>query len=326
MSFYFRSVPNFEYVSPNEYASISDYIQIKNLFRKNKIREDIIENLTYFTKYNVVGNERPDQIAEKFYGDVTLDWVVLLANNIINVRNEWPLDSNSFNVYLESKYENVYDIHHYETKEIKTSGGIVILPEKLKIPKDWRTNGNFIAANVKTISQLSCSIDGLVTATLNEGVKDLKIGNSITISNVDVSSYNGLFRVTSVFIPFNDGVVTSFTYQLNSAPSDLIPILSGDEIASLTINDGVTVGNSFLFEYYDQGNLTRIDSSIFLNAITNYDYELDLNNKKREIYVLKPNYLGIVLNDAESYSSYKLGGEQYINEKLKRADNIKLSS
>lgn len=326
MSFYFRSVPNFEYVSPDAEASISDYIQIKNLFRKNKIREDIIENLTYFTKYNVVGNERPDQIAEKFYGDVTLDWVILLANNIINVRNEWPLDSNSFNEYLESKYENVYDIHHYETTQIRNSDGIVILPEKMKIPKDWRTNGNFIAANAKTISQISCSIDGLVTTTLNEGIKSLRLGNSITISNVNESSYNGLFRVTSVFIPFNDDIVTSFTYQLDVVPSVLIPTLSGDEIASFVINEGDTIGNSFFFEYYDQGNLTRIDSSVFLNAITNYDYELELNNKKREIYVLKPNYLGVILNDAESYSSYKLGGEQYINEKLKRADNIKLSS
>lgn len=326
MSFYFRSVPNFEYVSPNVDSYISEYVEIKNLFRKNKIREDILENLTYFTKYNVVGDERPDQIAEKFYGDVTLDWVILLSNNIINVRDEWPLDSNSFNNYLESKYENIYDIHHYETREIRTSDGILILQEGLKIQKDWKTNGNFIAANVKNISQVSCNNQGVVTVTLNDGIKSLRVGNSISISNIGEAIYNGFFRVTSIFIPFNDDVATSFTYQLENLPNSFTPTITGDEIASLSINDGATVGNAFFFEYYDQGNLTRIDSSVFLNAITNYDYELDLNNKKREIYILKPNYLGVVLNDAESYSSYKNNGEQYVNEKLKRADNIKLSS
>lgn len=323
MSFYFRTIPNFEYISPDENSSISDYIQIKNLFRKNKIRDDIIENLTYFTKYNIVGDERPDQIAEKFYGDVTLDWVILLANNIINVRNEWPLDSNSFNNYLESKYENIYDIHHYETREIRTSDGIVVLPESMKIQKDWKTNGNFIAANVKSISQISCNGEGLVTVTLNDGIKSLRFGNSINISNVNDSFYNGLFRVASVFIPFNDDIVTSFTYQLDVLPTNFTPTITGRETATLNINDGATVGNTFFFEYYDQGNLTRINSSLFLNSVSNYDYELNLNNKKREIYVLKPNYLGVILNDAEFYSSYKIGGEQYINEKLKRADNIK---
>ena len=42
MSNYFRKVPDFEYVSRLPDAKISDYITVKNLFKKNEIRPDIL--------------------------------------------------------------------------------------------------------------------------------------------------------------------------------------------------------------------------------------------------------------------------------------------
>jgi hypothetical protein len=322
MSFYFRGVPNFEYSPSN--------VQIKNLFRKNKIRDDIFGNLVYFSKYNILGNERPDQVAEKFYSDETLDWVILISNNIINIRSEWPLDEYSFNEYLLEKYgsyDSIYGIHHYETKELKNSSGIIVLPSGLKIQKDWKTNGNFIAAITKKISQIFCDSMNVITVTLNDPIENLKVGNSITISNISDLSYNGIFRVTSVFIPFSDGKVYSFTYEVDQTPVNLNPQISeNNESVTFVLNENSISGNTYYFEYYDQGKLSRVGSSTFLNTITNYDYELNVNNKKREIFVLKPTYLGIVLNDAESYSNYKIGGEQYVNEKLKKSDNVNLYS
>lgn len=335
MSFYFRGVPNFEYIDPSKDASISDYVQVKNLFRKNRIREDIFGNITYFTKYNVIGNERPDQIAEKFYDDPTLDWVVLLANNIVDVRNEWPLDNYSFNEAMIEKYktdENLYAVHHYETMEVKNSLGVTILPAGLNIGSEWKTNGNFVAACSKPINQIFCG-DGVtptstVTVTMNDGLKKLKVGNEVTISNVTNSAFNGTFKVTSVFIPFDDEIVYSFTYQLPSIPNVVQPALTTDnrERVTVVVYDGSIGANVYYFEYYDQGTMIRVGTSAFLKTVTNYEYELNLNNKKREIFVLKPNYLGIILNDAESASSYKVGGVQYVDDKLKRGDNIRVYS
>jgi hypothetical protein len=331
MSFYFRSVPNFQYINPDKTSSISEYVNVKNIFRKNKIREDIFGNLVYFNKYNIVGNERPDQIAEKFYEDSTLDWVILLSNNIIDLRSEWPLDDHSFREFLLNKYEsneNIYNIHHYETNEIRTSSGNIVLPAKLKLEKSWTTNGNFIAAITKQISQIFCDSSGVVTVTLNNGITNLKTGNSITISNVNNVLYNGTFRVTSVFIPFSDNVAYSFTYNLGADIErvNLGNTLDGNENATLMLKDGFDCGNSYYFEYYDNEQLIRVSDSKFVNGVTNYDYELNLNNQKREIFVLKPRYLGVILNDAEKYSNYKIGGSQYIDDKLKRGDNLKLYS
>ena len=98
---YFRQVPNFDYVSRlADSKNISDYIQVKNLFKRGKLKDDIFNDLTFFTKYQIKGDDRPDNVAFDVYDDETLDWVVLLTNNILNIQTEWPLPHVAFNNYL----------------------------------------------------------------------------------------------------------------------------------------------------------------------------------------------------------------------------------
>ena len=121
MPSYFRQVPEFEYVSRTaDTKNISEYSPVKNLFKRGKLKEDIFNDLTLFTKYQITGDDRPDNVAFQVYQDSKLDWVVLLSNNIINIQDEWPLTNQSFENYLLNKYENeqnIHGIHHYESKE-----------------------------------------------------------------------------------------------------------------------------------------------------------------------------------------------------------------
>ena len=59
-------------------------------------------------------------------------------------------------------------------------------------------------------------------------------------------------------------------------------------------------------------------------AITNYQYEEDVNNKKRRIFLIKPIYLNVVFDDMEEMMVYKEGSTQFVSETLKRADDIRL--
>jgi hypothetical protein len=141
MASYFRNVPNFEYVSRNaDEQNISDYVAVKNLFKRAKLRDDIVENLAFFTKYSILGDERPDQVAYKVYGEETLDWVVLLSNNILNIQTEWPMPQTVFDKYLLEKYgsyENIDAVHHYETVEVKNGNGITIIPKGLQVAQNY---------------------------------------------------------------------------------------------------------------------------------------------------------------------------------------------
>jgi hypothetical protein len=220
MPSYFRQVPDFEYVNTtNDGRNISDYSRVKNLFKRGKLRDDIFGDLSFFTKYQIIGDERPDNVAYKVYDDETLDWLVLIANNIINVQTEWPLSQQAFYNFLIDKYgseEVLNQVHHYECTGVKNANGATIAKEGLIVPQNF------------SISYF-----------------DSTLGQTIT-----------------------------------------------------------------------QSNITK--------EVTNLEYEEKIQNDKRNIFILKPTYINVVLNDMEQIMPYKKGSTQYVNATLKRGDNIRL--
>ena len=148
---YFRELPELEYQSfLSDAISSKEYVTVKNLFRRNKLRDDLQNVFTIFNKYEIVDGARPDTVAEEFYGDAELDWVVLMTAGIINVRDEWPLSNFELYQYVEKKYgiENINGDHHYETKEIKDSNGRLILPAGKDVNSDFTLNYSDNGTNV----------------------------------------------------------------------------------------------------------------------------------------------------------------------------------
>ena len=324
---YFRQVPDLEYVNRTKgNTDISNYINVKNLFKRGRIRPDIFGDLNFFTKYKIIGDERPDNIAFKEYGDSNLDWVVLLANNILNIQDEWPLPQNSLDEILLEKYgsyDKLYsDVHHYETVEIKSSKGGVILPGGLETPNKWRTNGNYIQAINTKINQITGTESKIATVTMYNGIKDLKVGSEVYINNVSSSVYNGRFPVTSV-LKVGD-VVIRFTYVLPSIPEVKQPEILGTEQVTFTVEGNVGTGNAYYYEYYDDNAYHTIPAANMTQAVTNYQYEMDKEDEKRNIFLLKPDYLNVIFNDMDNIMPYKKGAAQYVSDTLKKGENIKL--
>ena len=128
---YFRELPNLNYQSTSsDRSSSEDYVVVKNIFRRAKLRDDLKFVFTSLVDYYIRDGIRPDQVADAIYGDPELDWVVLTSANIINVRDEWPLDSFEVYNYSLNKYgDDLNQIRHYETIEVKDSSGRLILPK-----------------------------------------------------------------------------------------------------------------------------------------------------------------------------------------------------
>ena len=215
---YFRELPNLQYQSPfTSRVSSDSYVTVKNLFRRMKIRDDLQNVFTVFNKFTISDGERPDTVARDLYGKSTLDWVVLTTAGIINVRNEWPLSSKELYDFTVEKYgiTEINNVRHYETKEIKNSRGVVILP-----------SGNI-------------------------------------------------------------------------------------------------VGAGFSVSYYDERNITTTPSDT-VRGVTYYEYEVKENEKKRNIFVLRSEYLQQFLNDIRNEMTYKRSS-QFINDKLIRTENTRIT-
>ena len=209
---YFRELPNLNYQSTSsDRSSSEDYVVVKNIFRRAKLRDDLRYIFTSLVDYYIRDGVRPDQVADSIYGDPELDWVVLTSANIINVRDEWPLDSFEVYNYSLNKYgDDLNQIRHYETIEVKDSSGRLILPK-----------GKVVDAGF-TIPDPSSP-----TATLNP-----------------------------------------------------------------------------------------------VGGVTNYEYESKLNDEKRSIYILTPNYLQVFLNDMKDIMRYK-DSSQFIDVDLIQTENTR---
>ena len=135
---YFSNLTDFLYVNRTvDGRSEGDFSVVKNFFKRAKLRDDIFQDLAFFTKYTVIGDDRPDTVATKIYDDPTLDWVVLLSNNIVSIQSEWPLGQATFNTYVTEKYGDettLYSgIHHYESREVKANDGTIIIPSGARV-------------------------------------------------------------------------------------------------------------------------------------------------------------------------------------------------
>ena len=180
---YFKELPNLEYPSflSNKNSSL-DYIEVKNIFRRIKLRDDLQSAFTLFDKYEIPMGYTPNMVADEVYGSAELDWVVLITAGIINVRNEWPLSNSDIYDFALNKYGgNINATRFYETKEIKDSGKRIILPKGKVVDSDfvftYYDNGrqSVSGTNVRTgISNYEYEV------RINENKKDiylLKLGH-----------------------------------------------------------------------------------------------------------------------------------------------------
>jgi len=173
---YFRQVPDFNYVSRSaDEKEISNYSTVKNLFKRGRLREDIFGDLNFFTKYKIVGDDRPDNVAFEVYGDESLDWIVLLSNNILNIQTEWPMSQQSFDTYLLEKYgtyDVLYSVHHYETQEIVDSNGVTIVPQGLEVQQNYSVT--YYDSGLGTEVTASNITDAISNYQYEEGIQDDK--------------------------------------------------------------------------------------------------------------------------------------------------------
>ena len=73
---------------------------VTNIMLRFKITQAIQSRKVVYYDYTVQEGDRPDIIAYKYYEDSTLDWLVLMANNIIDPVYDWPLNSRSFEKFI----------------------------------------------------------------------------------------------------------------------------------------------------------------------------------------------------------------------------------
>lgn len=100
---YFREFPTIEYKVDLE--SNKTY-QMRNIMIRSRIVDAVKDKDRTFYPYTIRDFDRPDTIAEKYYGSSEYYWVVLYSNSIFDVYTELPMHKRTFDAFLAKKYES----------------------------------------------------------------------------------------------------------------------------------------------------------------------------------------------------------------------------
>ena len=106
---YFSKFPLYQYdIEDNQYKTL-----ITDILRRVNMKGNARANTLVFDNYNVKDGEQPDTVADKYYGDSTLHWIIVTVNNITS-RYDWPLDQVALSQFVNDKYSNPSGTHHHE--------------------------------------------------------------------------------------------------------------------------------------------------------------------------------------------------------------------
>ena len=111
---YFANIPSIEYGTKIA----------RNLNTRPRIKEQILKNPHVIYDYVIQDGERPDLVANGYYGNPNFVWLIFLANNIIDPYYDWPLNTNQMQDFLKDKYGSLAEaqskIVHYKHKTKST--------------------------------------------------------------------------------------------------------------------------------------------------------------------------------------------------------------
>jgi len=138
-----------------------------------------------FYPYHVKNGMRAEQVAEKYYGDANLVWLVYFSNNIIDPYHQWVMDEQTFKAFIEQKYGSIpeaisqivkWRVNWFEDNTILTPTQYTALDSNLK--KYWVPNFDnygYPASYVRKEMDFASNAvdeDGNVTLSVPEGEED----------------------------------------------------------------------------------------------------------------------------------------------------------
>ena len=93
------------------------------------------------------------------------------------------------------------------------------------------------------------------------------------------------------------------------------------------LDEGLSVDASFTFEYTDPigGSPISLSGSNILTSVSNYQFEITKNDEKRNIYLLRSNFLDTIFTDMREIMTYT-NSSQYIDNRTKKGDNLRILS
>jgi len=259
---------------------------VTNIFAKTKFLGDVFNNTSLYYKYAVKDGERPEDIAYKLYKDVNKHWIILMANDCIDPKYDWPLSSNDFDKYVKQKYSTI-NLALSTAESYPTNYSIGELVYQGPNLSDSSVQGEVIGFDttnkiltVKFVNDVFANSVNVTGATSNV----THTVTSITLNNDGFQWASNTVRhyaVTEISVNSFDNISTTNKY--------LVSANDFNHASNTVINRNI---NTTLTNTYALENSVTLTVTTTVAPVTHYDYEYDVNETKRFIKVPKKEYVG----------------------------------
>jgi hypothetical protein len=261
-----------------------------NITLRAKLKDDIAKYLTSYYEYEVKEGKRPDHVAKDFFNDPYLSWVVFYSNDTIDPLAEWYMDDVTFENYMIKKYGTLdearsriafYRVSWFgdeSTKTIAEYNDTAFVAER----KYWNPvvdpNGNIIYYKRK-------ELDLVVETNRTYKVTYSSLtGDALEIGDI-VLKYNGNSLIGRGEISFigADYFVVKHVYD-HSGYTGTMTVRNKN--ITFTVDSAEVLAADIPYMAY-----SGVDEEKYWEPIYFYDYEVELNERRRLIRVINKAYV-----------------------------------
>ena len=152
----------------------SDYLLVKNIWRRAQILVEYKSQVTLFTEENVRDGERPEDIATRLYRNPFYNWTILVINDITDVYSQWPKSVQQLQNFINDKYDNPMATKHHVTTEVKDANGNIIVPAGKVVPSNFQI-AYYNGSNTVTATPVASVTNATYETELNSKKQNIQV-------------------------------------------------------------------------------------------------------------------------------------------------------
>ena len=152
----------------------SDYLLVKNLWRRAQILVEYKTQITLFTEENVRDGERPEDVATRLYRNPFYNWTILVINDITDVYSQWPKSVQQLQDFINQKYDNPMATKHHITTEVKDANNNIIVPAGKVVPSNFQIS-YYNGSNTVTATPVASITNATYETQLNSKKQNIQV-------------------------------------------------------------------------------------------------------------------------------------------------------
>ena len=255
-----------------------------NILKRVDFNTNVKDFYEAFYEYTMKDNDNVQHLAHDYYGEVDFDWLIYLANDIVDPYYGTPLDNINFSKFIKQKYGSIEEA---QTRILTYKTNYEAYTDNILSTAAYQA----LTGNIKKYWQPIVAPTGVVG--YSRSTEDLFITTNRVISLSFVSEQSTLFQPLENIYIQNNLDQTATVCSANTTAIILKNIKGGFEKESNFTIVGKKSGAVAELDYDSYTLLQQtipVDEEVYYGQYSYYKYESDLNEKKRDISLVENYY------------------------------------